>query len=217
MILGVSRSFPDSVWIHKVRSKTHYLEKQVTCKEHMRVSRVMWDHQVTMIFNIVMVKLNKRIPKSKRTLDMKPDTPVGVQHNLSSAGFFSPSKNRCSRCSASRLWAQALVPHFAETWQIEDGEANLDIEKGISMRMWMAWWPGESFLVSRGTTCCYGGWEKTNYLATSSGNSWKPSSSACWWMGRWRRWNTTTGARASWCDGQWGRNNAVILDGISNT
>ena len=35
------------------------------------------------------------------TIDMKPDTPVGVPHNLSSAGFFGPSKNRCSRCSAS--------------------------------------------------------------------------------------------------------------------
>ena len=48
-----------------------------------------------------------------------------------------PKKNRC--CSASRLWAQALVPNFVETWQIEDGEANLAIEKGITMRMWMAW------------------------------------------------------------------------------
>ena len=39
-----------------------------------------------------------------------------------------PKKNRC--CSASRLWAQALVPNFVETWQIEDGEANLAPREG---------------------------------------------------------------------------------------
>ena len=54
--------------------------------------------------------------------------------NFLTAGFFQPKKNRCFCCSASRLWAQ-IVPRFAETWRIVVGEAYLDIEKEISIRM----------------------------------------------------------------------------------
>ena len=50
-----------------------------------------------------------------------------------------PKKNRGSRCSASRLWAQ-IVPLVAETWRVDEEEAFQDTKKGIFTWMRMSRW-----------------------------------------------------------------------------